>query len=680
MSTVSSARDTATTHRPLAEVLDEIKDGTHAAAVAAIRAESDPARRRELKRRLPAVLFAGTFSVRRNDALETPSGFLVLDFDDLDDAPGVRDRMGADPCVRAAFVSPSGNGVKALLPTGDRPYREAFAVAEEYLWSNYGLQADPSGKDPARLCFVSHDPDMVENAGATAPPDRRAPPDDAPSPPEHREKTYARTPEDVAEMLSYVRGRPGYDEWIRIIAAVSHAVGPDTAERLLCAWRPEEVEGEYREKLRHPLERVTVGTLVEIAKAHGWTPGPRGEDRAIGWTDSTQAGTYTFTASEPDTEDGAEDAGHWGVDALDLIETYPDYRPEVVAGLIREGEVCNIIAAPKTGKSWLVLDMALSVATGRAWLGRETCSAPVLMVDAELHGETLAQRLKSVTRALNIVLPRGGVIVKPMRGKAAPLVCLAHNIIAGAKRAGAKLIVIDALYRFWGEHQSENDNAAVTQVFNISDEIAEAAGAAVIVVHHSSKGNQAGKAVTDGGSGAGAISRAADTHVFLREHEEDGQIVMEAVTRSFAQPPPAVLHRTPANLWEIAEGADPARLAGAKTPNASDRIDDDKLLSFLRANHESREVIAARIDTAGLKFSTAKLRGRLDLLFTEGKVFTSKGPRGVALYGTAPAPDTDVGTRIAEAASRLPEATDSAIAAEVGCTDRAVRKWRAGRE
>lgn len=367
---------------------------------------------------------------------------------------------------------------------------------------------------------------------------------------------------------------------------------------------------------------------------------------------------------------GAKPAG-------DLRTEFPDYRAPVVDGLLRRGEVANLIAAPKTGKSWLVLDLALSAANGSEWLGRTCSRVPVLLIDAELHQETLSRRIDAVATAL--ALPDDGLIVCPRRGRNNALDNVSGEIVKAVTDCGAGLIIVDALYRFWPPGTSENDNAGVTSVYNLLDGIADESGAAVVVVHHSSKGNQAEKSVTDGGSGAGAISRAADTHIFLRQHQDEGRVVVDCVTRSFPQPESFVINRD-GNLWTIDTEADPSRLAGKSASGASDRLDDDTLLTFMRANHEPREVIAARIDAAGLRFGGAKLKGRLELLVADGKVHRSRGPRGAGLYGTEPAPDTNVSTRIAEAVRRNPEASNAAIAAEVGCTERAVRKWRADNE
>jgi hypothetical protein len=81
-----------------------------------------------------------------------------------------------------------------------------------------------------------------------------------------------------------------------------------------------------------------------------------------------------------------------------LIDTFPGLRRPVIHGLLREGETMNVISAPKMGKSWLVTDLALSVATGRDWLGFRCERGDVLILDNELHGET--NRIPRVAAAI----------------------------------------------------------------------------------------------------------------------------------------------------------------------------------------------------------------------------------------------------------------------------------------
>jgi hypothetical protein len=105
----------------------------------------------------------------------------------------------------------------------------------------------------------------------------------------------------------------------------------------------------------------------------------------------------------------------------------------------------------------------------------------------------------------------------------------------------------------------ENDNGAMRDAYNKLDMLAAKLNAALIAVHHASKGNQAGKSITDVGAGAGSQSRAADCHLVLREHETPGILVMDAVTRSFPAPAPVCIRRE-FPVFHVDATADPTAL------------------------------------------------------------------------------------------------------------------------
>jgi hypothetical protein len=65
--------------------------------------------------------------------------------------------------------------------------------------------------------------------------------------------------------------------------------------------------------------------------------------------------------------------------------------------------------------------------------------------------------------------------------------------------------------------------------------------------------------VTDVGAGAGAQSRAADAHLILRQHVDDGAYVAEWVARSWAPGKPICL-RWDYPIWRLAPDLDPADL------------------------------------------------------------------------------------------------------------------------
>ena len=86
---------------------------------------------------------------------------------------------------------------------------------------------------------------------------------------------FSTAEEEARHVLGFVNWRPDYIDWLKIGWGVVDKVGDvDTAIRLLEEWRPEEVRGEYKKKLRHdtPLESITFGTVVYYAKQGGYAP------------------------------------------------------------------------------------------------------------------------------------------------------------------------------------------------------------------------------------------------------------------------------------------------------------------------------------------------------------------------------------------------------------------------
>lgn len=262
----------------------------------------------------------------------------------------------------------------------------------------------------------------------------------------------------------------------------------------------------------------------------------------------------------------------------DLRVRYSQLSTPVICGLARRGETINLIAPPKYGKSWSVYALLLSIVMGWSWLDKfRTSAGRVLLIDNELSRSVIADRVPRVAEAMGIIdfeeqaAIRGDACrswvddfdVWPLRGGLRTIEDVAREL-QQIEPGTYELIALDAKYRFLGEGDSENDNAAETRFYNLIDACAEATGAAILLVHHASKGNQSGKSVTDVGSGAGAQSRAADCHLVLREHEEPNHVVLEAAVRSFP-PMAAVVLKWDFPVWRVVDGADPSRLKGKQS-------------------------------------------------------------------------------------------------------------------
>lgn len=171
--------DTTGRDAPLAGLLADIRSGKWAAEVAAVRAAVEDGRPKKeiasLKARLPAFTPSGRFRTRDKNGFAVHSGYLVGDIDKLtaEDAVKLRDRLARDPHTLAAFVSPSGRGVKTLVrvaPCADAAEHEAaFAALVAHYADRFGIALDTSGRDVCRLCFASHDSDAFIREGAATP-------------------------------------------------------------------------------------------------------------------------------------------------------------------------------------------------------------------------------------------------------------------------------------------------------------------------------------------------------------------------------------------------------------------------------------------------------------------------------------------------------------------------------
>ena len=317
-----------------------------------------------------------------------------------------------------------------------------------------------------------------------------------------------------------------------------------------------------------------------------------------------------------------------------LKKRYPEMRPVLIDGFLRIGETMNIIAAPKTGKSWLVTQLAICVASGTEWFGHVCTAGKVLLIDNELHEETSANRIPLVVEAMRRVNPNlpnvdDMIDVWNLRGKWKSIADLAAWL-PRFREAGYRMIVIDAFYRALPKDTDENDNGSIASIYNLIDTFAKQVGCSFVLIHHTSKGNQSQKSITDVGAGAGSQSRAADTHLILREHKDDGFLVLEAVVRSFPRQEPIVLQKAfPLMLPDYERN--PEDLAGKSEVGA--KKDDPppseiakRLAELVDPDHpQAKGVFIDTVKTAyGLMEKTAKLA--VERAITDGLIVCGRLP------------------------------------------------------
>lgn len=172
VSTVPNIKTTTTTDKTVTSILQEIKGGHWAKYIDPIRkafqgggkAAADP-----IKKKLPAILFSGSFSKRSAKHLVQPSGLLCIDVDGLNGGLNqVRKKIENDPHTLACFLSPSGNGLKVLIriPPSEQLHTQLFQAVFNYFNNCHKITPDNRCGNIVHPCFVSYDPSLFLNPQA----------------------------------------------------------------------------------------------------------------------------------------------------------------------------------------------------------------------------------------------------------------------------------------------------------------------------------------------------------------------------------------------------------------------------------------------------------------------------------------------------------------------------------
>lgn len=303
-----------------------------------------------------------------------------------------------------------------------------------------------------------------------------------------------------------------------------------------------------------------------------------------------------------------------------LTEKYT--RPaELIGGLLHQGTKMVIGGGSKSFKTWVQLDVAISVAHGIPWLHLPCVQGRVLYVNFEIHPVFFQDRIRAVTAARQLpqVAP-GALHVWNLRGFAAAHTLIVPQIIQRIKDEGYMLVVIDPIYKLYGK-TDENSAAEVADLMNSLERICVETKAAVLFGAHYSKGNQSGKEAMDRISGSGVFARDPDSIVPFTLHEEDGCFTVEPILRNLHPVAPFVV-RWKFPLMTIADDLDPTKLR-QQNKGRKREYDPTELLAYIRENIASHPItisdwaLKAKIKRQTLAGYLPELRG-LGLIATQG--------------------------------------------------------------
>jgi hypothetical protein len=224
---------------------------------------------------------------------------------------------------------------------------------------------------------------------------------------------------------------------------------------------------------------------------------------------------------------------------VDQIPPQENASRWLVEQLWGDSSVGVIGGAPKCSKTWLGLDLALSVATGTACLGRYAVPqpGPVLVYLAEDALTVVRERVEGMVRHRRLELT--GVDIHVITAPSLRLDREPHRsrLLETAKRLRPRLLLLDPLVRLHGV--DENSAGEVAELLAYFRLLQRRLDLSVMLVHHTRKNAASGVAAGQGLRGSSDLHAFGDSNLYLRRVRE--RLVLLSEHRAAAASPSVTL-------------------------------------------------------------------------------------------------------------------------------------------
>ena len=285
--------------------------------------------------------------------------------------------------------------------------------------------------------------------------------------------------------------------------------------------RPGRGPDEFRQKCQYIINRFYAGRLPRLKTEDDVVAAYQAKQKAEKKSHENTVPTISVKEIVQATADKPDD--QFETLTPDQVMALP--TPEwLIKDILPQTGLVFVYGAPKSGKSFVVLDMAMRVVNGQPWFGRTTKQGGVLYIAGEGAGG-YKNRYKAWHQHNNTA-PNAGLRLKPTAidlGDDEDLVKLLNTVRAQIQ--DAKLVIVDTLARAT-PGIDENDAASMGKVVQVCDLIWRELNVCVLLVHHSGKDEGRGM------RGSSALLGAADAVLQVRrDKDEDGHALPEGRIR-----------------------------------------------------------------------------------------------------------------------------------------------------
>lgn len=263
--------------------------------------------------------------------------------------------------------------------------------------------------------------------------------------------------------------------------------------------------------------------------------------------------------------------------------------------------------APKCSKTWLALDMALSVATGTACLNKYTVpqAGPVLVYLAEDALPVVRERVETMARHRGLHLD-----AVPIHVITTPILRLDRDphrrqLFETARRLQPRLVLLDPLVRLHGI--DENHAGEVAELLAYFRSLQRELDLSVVLVHHTRK-NASGVAAGQGLRGSSDIHAFGDSNLYLRRSSD--RLVMSSEHRAAAAAAPVYLELVTTDA-ETIHLAVTAELRDEKRNNLQQQVLELLAQGSVLTRAKIRDTLAVKNERLGEALESLQQAGRV---------------------------------------------------------------------
>ena len=275
-----------------------------------------------------------------------------------------------------------------------------------------------------------------------------------------------------------------------------------------------------------------------------------------------------------------------------VLDDMPPLADELIADVLRVGHKLLISGGSKTGKSMLLIQLALAIASGGTWLDMPCRQGKILYVNLEIDRASFVRRIAEAMEIRGISKKDIGdrLQVWNLRGKTMTLDRLVDKVILRSRKGEYAAVIIDPIYKvMMGD---ENKAGDMSHFCNQFDKLAER-GCSVLYAHHFAKGEQKDKASIDRASGSGVFARDPDAILTVTSIEsdcDDPAVRVEFTLREFGDKDPInAYYRYPVHVVDT-EGK--LKYSGIKSAMAEKKSHDDALEEFADAIETGYDILS----------------------------------------------------------------------------------------